>query len=371
MGDVIDYSYEVTNTGNVLISGPITVSDDMATDESCPTGDLSPGDSMTCTASYTITQADLNAGSVTNVASASGTDTNGNPVTSPTDTETVTAIQNPSIYLEKTAVPEIYSYPGQIIEYTLVATNDGNVDLHDVSITDPKLGTLTCTPSQPTQLDVGKSFTCIGSYTIQSSDVLDDITGTVQNTATANGLGPQDQQVSNTAQAEVTQVEPTGQITPTDTSCSDFRDGTSGDLTDLFYGVKNGKINNVAPGVMFYYSEITAPSESFEIVVQQTNTNGWSPIEIQKIGQVILWNNACEKGKTVTPTFDPTTGTVTIAVNGATAGDLCYLSIKYDPASLKGTSVSEPYPTVTYTFVSYLDGVEIIPSWDSVTVNPK
>jgi len=182
-------------------------------------------------------------------------------------------------------------------------------------------------------------------------------------------LGPQGQEVSYTATAEVYQVEPTGQITPTDTSCSDFRDGTSGDLTDLFYGVKNGKINNVAPGVMFYYSEIIAPSESFEIVVQQTNTNGWPPIEIQKIGQVILWDTACSKTKTVTPMFNPDTGTVTIDVEDATSDGFYYLSIKYDPGSLKGTSVSDPI--VTYTFVSYLDGVEIIPSWDSVTVNPR
>ena len=49
---------------------------------------LAPGASVTCTASYTITQADLDAGTVTNVATAS----NGT-VTSPTDTETVTAVQ--------------------------------------------------------------------------------------------------------------------------------------------------------------------------------------------------------------------------------------------------------------------------------------
>ncbi len=76
VGEVIDYSYLVTNSGNVSLAGPVTVADDKATDESCPDvstvgngdGFLDPGESVTCTASYTIAQADLNAGSVTNVA---------------------------------------------------------------------------------------------------------------------------------------------------------------------------------------------------------------------------------------------------------------------------------------------------------------
>ena len=106
-GQVISYGYVVTNTGNVTLPGPFSVSDDKATDESCPaTATLAPGASITCTATYTITQADIDAGSVVNVASA----TNG-AVTSPPDTETVTAAQAAALRVEKSSATSSLSAP--------------------------------------------------------------------------------------------------------------------------------------------------------------------------------------------------------------------------------------------------------------------
>jgi len=95
VGDVINYSFLVQNTGNVSLAGPVTVSDDKSTNESCPNvntvgnldGNLNPGESITCTATYTIVLADLNAGSVTNIASASAAS-----ATSNTDTQTANSI---------------------------------------------------------------------------------------------------------------------------------------------------------------------------------------------------------------------------------------------------------------------------------------
>src|SRR3954452_20568045 len=113
------------------IAGPVTVSDDRAT-VTCPSlstvgnldSFLDPGESVTCTASYTITQADLNAGSVKNTATAhaGGTDSN-------TDSETATATQSPALSLVKSATPLTYGTVGTVIQYGYKVTNSGNVTL--------------------------------------------------------------------------------------------------------------------------------------------------------------------------------------------------------------------------------------------------
>jgi hypothetical protein len=72
-GNVIQYAYVLTNSGNVPLEGPFTVEDDKATGETCPpAASLSVGAALTCTGSYTITLADVRAGSVTNTATAAG-----------------------------------------------------------------------------------------------------------------------------------------------------------------------------------------------------------------------------------------------------------------------------------------------------------
>src|SRR5205085_427753 len=93
VGAVISYSYLVKNTGNVTLAGPVTVSDDK-TSVTCPAGGLAPNASMTCSAAYSITQANLDQGSVTNhaTAHANGTDSN-------QDQATVTAVQHPALSL--------------------------------------------------------------------------------------------------------------------------------------------------------------------------------------------------------------------------------------------------------------------------------
>ena len=74
---------------------------------------------------------------------------------------------------------------GDRIDYTLTATNAGNVTLTGVTITDPKLGTLACTPAQPVTLQPGAQLVCTGSYTLTQADIDN---GRVVNVATADSV---------------------------------------------------------------------------------------------------------------------------------------------------------------------------------------
>ena len=82
VGQIITYTYTVKNVGNVDIKGPITVTDDKFGTIIIPNSDtLSPGSSVTGTTTYKITDADIDAGSVSNLATATGL-VSGNNVTS-------------------------------------------------------------------------------------------------------------------------------------------------------------------------------------------------------------------------------------------------------------------------------------------------
>ena len=164
VGDVIQYAYDVTNSGNVTISGPITISDDKIATVSCPAGDLAPGAVITCAASYTVTQADLNNGSVTNIATAAGS-FNSQPVTSSPDTVTVEALQEPALTLVKNAISgDPYAAAGDVVQYEYLVTNSGNVAITDpITVADDKTS-VTCPALPGGALAPGGSSGGSGSY---------------------------------------------------------------------------------------------------------------------------------------------------------------------------------------------------------------
>ena len=85
-----------------------------------------------------MTQADLDAGKVTNVAGATGTPAGGSLVP-PTDSQTADATQTPALTLDKTITSgDPYTTPGATIGYSYTVTNTGNVTIHAVAVSDDK-----------------------------------------------------------------------------------------------------------------------------------------------------------------------------------------------------------------------------------------
>lgn len=67
VGEIVPYTFSSTNTGNVVMSA-ITSTGPNEADIVCPGVALAPGTATTCTASHTVTQADLDSGRVVNIA---------------------------------------------------------------------------------------------------------------------------------------------------------------------------------------------------------------------------------------------------------------------------------------------------------------
>src|SRR4030095_817290 len=110
-GQVVPYSYLVSNTGNVTLTG-VTVTDnniDTPPGVSCPSTTLAVGASMTCTAQHTVTQAEINAGDTrTNTGTA---DSDQTPPTS--DTLNIPIVQSPHLSISKVATEQSYNAVGQ------------------------------------------------------------------------------------------------------------------------------------------------------------------------------------------------------------------------------------------------------------------
>ena len=217
-GDEITYEFTVQNTGNVTLTG-VMITDDDATILGGPIN-LEPGesDSLTFTGSYTLLQADINAGSFTNEATVTGTAPDTTEVTD-SDTDTQTIIQNPSISLVKSGVvkmdtvaPNDQANVGDSIQYTFTIENTGNVTLTNVTITDP-LVTVAGNPITSLEPGATDSTTITGSVTLTQA-MIDS--GSFYNTANVSGTTPTNGTVTNSDDTTVT-IAPDPSLTLTKT----------------------------------------------------------------------------------------------------------------------------------------------------------
>ena len=172
VGDEITYDYLVTNNSTTsTLAGPVTVTDDKATVD-CPAGDLAPLASITCTATYASPRTISTRAAVTNTATAEagGIDSNQDQVV-------VDAIQAGAPDTGQGSAagrrgPDDRPSAGDVIRYTLTATNDGNVDADGTSRS-PIRRCRHWSATQPVDLAPGEKLTCTGTRTLTQADIDD------------------------------------------------------------------------------------------------------------------------------------------------------------------------------------------------------
>ena len=137
-GDTISYNYLVTNTGTTTLSG-ISISDSLIPSGaiSCPAGTLAPEASVTCTGTYQVTQADVDAGSVTDTATAGATNPAGDAEASASSSVTVGAVVITSVTFEGTSsAPKVlvtgYGFGSR--PATVPACNSTNTDFANAAL---------------------------------------------------------------------------------------------------------------------------------------------------------------------------------------------------------------------------------------------
>src|SRR5262249_16396795 len=170
--------------------------------------------------------------------------------------------------------------------------------------------------------------------------------------------GDSNYNVSTSACEPLTVTGNNSQITPTGTTCQQFA-GIGGQsaqtLSSLSYSVKNGAVNQVSPGVFFYWVKVTATAgtNTFNIVQTITSSNNNFNHFFNIASGSAVYNSTCNVvSRNITQTFSaaPPPSSTTSATFTGVAGQTFYIGIKYDSTSVKGFTAPSPNTQVDYSF---------------------
>ena len=173
-GEEITYTITVTNTGNTILKD-LTVRDDMLGIDKV-ISEIKINGTNVISAQYTVTQDDIDKGGVIkNIVTVGDKETE----------RDVNVEQNPGYTAVKTADKEKVTTAGEEIIYTITVTNTGNTTLKDIAVKDDMAGINTKIDT----IEVGKSASVTGTYTVKQSDI--DKGGMIHNAATAGDKTPE------------------------------------------------------------------------------------------------------------------------------------------------------------------------------------
>lgn len=280
VGEALSWDIVVSNSGNVTLTGVSLTSDSLTRLDagstalaltSGPTagswpgtaGTLAPGESVTYTASYTLTQDDIDAGGVANSATASGLDPANGPVTGTSDSDAGTAGNQPTRTVLRGA-PELSITktvdetaledgirPGDELIYTITIENTGNVTVDSLVLTDTftDVNGVPLTLSQPpvlpaTSIAVGDKWEIEARFALTPAALT---AGGVKNIARIEGAAPDGTPVQAESKVEGNNSSTGDDGAPTDTG---FPGEISGRVLSYLAGT---------PGVTVHLLRETSP----------------------------------------------------------------------------------------------------------------
>ncbi|MFM5954827.1 MAG: hypothetical protein ACKOPE_11085, partial [Novosphingobium sp.] len=196
-GDIAHYTLAVSNTGNVTLTN-VTVVDPL-TGTNINVGTLAPGATQNLATSYTLTQGDLDSrgggdNDIDNTATATSDQTG-----QASASAVAPLVDHPDLGIDKAFVGwtdgngnAVGDAVGDHANYTITVTNNGNITLHNVVITDP----LTNATYNVGTLAVGQTATVNEVYVLTQADL--------------DGAGNAgiDYDIDNTATADSTETDP-------------------------------------------------------------------------------------------------------------------------------------------------------------------
>lgn len=227
-GYEIQYDFTASNTGNTTLTD-VTFNDEMLetaglhiTWDWSDEGILLPGQTINGHAVYELTQDDISAGEVTNIVIMNAKDPKGSPL-EPVRAEVTTIIEKCASHtVVKTVDKEIIekAKAGDILSYTIVYRNTGNIALKDISFSDEMLKDAgveiqwdwseTASHGETKTLYSGESITGKAIYKITQADI---DRGKITNMIAAYAVDPDGNPIEPAVSEVTTQVSQVSKIT--------------------------------------------------------------------------------------------------------------------------------------------------------------
>jgi hypothetical protein len=188
------------------------------------------------------------------------------------------------------------------------------------------------------------SFAASGQCTVSGATVHLTAPGSCTITASQGGDANYNAAPDVPQTFQINSGESFSQLTGTEATCSQFKNGTAAGVGTVWYTSKSGTIKKVAPNKVVYWVKLDVAAGARHVEIDQAITSGNFSRKLGLGDGSKVYSPACGKVKRATVVAGPG-GSVTVDFTAPTAGTY-YLAVRYLSSSANGQA--EPSPTTVH-----------------------